>query len=52
MARENCAWITKYEQLSEMCIVQHIEMKSVFTFQPIKRLVFTTVKNAKPAATF
>ena len=22
-----------------MCIVQHVEMKSVFTFQPKKRLV-------------
>ena len=42
--------VTKYEKLSEMCIVQHKEMKSVFTFQPIKRLVSTTVKNAKPAA--
>ena len=35
-----------------MCIVQHVEMKSVFTFQPIKRLVCTTVKSAKPAAMF
>ena len=35
-----------------MCIVQHVEMKSVFTLQPIKRLVSTTVNNAKPAATF
>ena len=38
--------------VSEMCIVQHIEMKSVFTFQPIKQLVSTTVKSAKPAVTF
>ena len=45
-------WTTKYESLPEMCIVQHVEMKSVFTFQPIKRLVSTTVKSAKPAATF
>ena len=50
--RKNCVWTTKYERLSEMCIVQHLEMKSVFTFQRIKRLVFTTVKSAKPAATF
>ena len=50
--RKNCVWTTKYERLSEMCIVQHVEMKSVFTFQPIKRLVPTTVKSAKPAATF
>ena len=42
----------KYKRLSEMCIVQHIEMKIVFTFQPIKRLVSTTVKSARPAATF
>ena len=49
---KNCVWTTKYERLSEMCIVQHVEMKSVFTFQRIKRLVFTTVKSAKPAATF
>ena len=35
-----------------MCIVPHVETKSVFTFQPIKRLVFTAVKSAKPAATF
>ena len=52
MERKNSRWTTKYESLSEMCIVQHVEMKSVFTFQPIKRLVFTTVKSAKPAATF
>ena len=35
-----------------MCLVQHVEMKSVFTFQPIKRLVSTTFKSAKPAAMF
>ena len=35
-----------------MCIVQHVEMKSVITFQPIKRLVSMTVKSAKPVATF
>ena len=35
-----------------MCIVPHVEMKSVFTFQPIKRLVSTTVKSAKLAAMF
>ena len=52
MERKNCAWKTKYERLSEKCIVQHVEMKSVLTFQPIKRLVSTTVKSAKPAATF
>ena len=47
--RKNCVWTTKYERLSEKCIVQHVEMKSVFTSQPIKRLVSTTVKSAKPA---
>ena len=50
--KKNCASTTKYERLSEMCIVQHVEMKSVFTFQPLKRLVSTPVKSAKPAAMF
>ena len=50
--RKNCVWTTKYERLSEMCIVQHVEIKSVFTFQPIKRLVSLTVKSAKPASMF
>ena len=35
-----------------MCILQHVEMKSVFTIQPIKRLISTAVKSAEPAATF
>ena len=52
MERKNCVWTTKYERLSEMCFVQHVEMNSVLTFQPIKRLVSTTVKSAKPAAAF
>ena len=47
--RKNCVWTTKYERILEMCIVQHVETKSVFTFQPIKSLDFTTVKSAKPA---
>ena len=50
--RKNCVWTTKYERLLELCIVHNVEMKSVFTFKPIKRLVSTTVKSAKPAATF
>ena len=50
MDRKNCVWTTS--RLLELCFVQHVEMKSVFTFQPIKRLVSTTVKSAKPAATF
>ena len=35
-----------------MCIVQHVEKKSVFVFQPMKRLLSTTLESAKPAATF
>ena len=46
MERKNCAWITNYEKLSEMYIVPHVETKSLFTFQPIKRLVSTTLKSA------
>ena len=49
---KNCVWTTKCKRLLEMCIVQHVEMKSVFTSQPIKRLVSTTVKSAKLKATF
>ena len=52
MERKNCAWITKYKKLSLLCVVQHVEMESVFTIQPMKRLVSTTVKSAKPATTF
>ena len=52
LERKNCLWATKYERLSEMCIVQHVEIKRVFTFQRLKRLVSTTVKSAKPAETF
>ena len=50
--KKDCVRTTKYERLSEMCIVQHVEMKSAFTFQPIKRLVSTTVSSAKPDETF
>ena len=35
-----------------MCIARYVEMKSVFTFYPIKRLIFTTVNSAKRVATF
>ena len=45
-------WKTRYKRILEMCIVQHVEMKSVFTFEPIKRLVSMTVQSTKPAATF
>ena len=48
--KKNCVWTTS--RLLEMCTVQFVETKSVFTFQPTKRLVSTTVKSAKPAATF
>ena len=48
--RKTCAWTTS--RLLEMCIVSHVETKSVFTFQAIKRLVSTTVKSARLAATF
>ena len=50
--KKNSVRTTKYKRLLKMCFVQHVEMKSVFTFQPSKRLVSTTVKSAKPAATF
>ena len=50
--KKNCVWTTKYEKLLEMCIVQHVKMKSVFSFPPLKRLISTTVKSAKIAATF
>ena len=35
-----------------MCINQLLKNKFLFTFQPKNRPVFTTVKNAKPAAMF
>ena len=50
--KNNCVWTTKYKRLLEMCFVQHAEMKTVSTFQTIKRLFSTTVKSAEPAATF
>ena len=36
----------------DYCIVRHEEMKRVFTCQLKKRLVSTTVKNAKSPVTF
>ena len=48
--KKNSVWATS--RLLEMCIVPHVEMKTVFTFQPVKRLVSTTVKSEKPAALF
>ena len=50
--RRNCVRTTRYKGLLGKCIVQHVKVKSVFLFQPIKRLVSTTVKSAKPAAMF
>ena len=43
-------WTTP--RLLGMCVVPHVETKSVFIFQPTKRLVSTTAKSAKPAAMF
>ena len=50
--RKNCVCTTKYERQLEMCIVQHVEMESLFKFQPIEWLVSSTVRSAKLAATF
>ena len=47
MERKKCVWTTKYERLSEMCIVQHVEKKSVFTFQPKKTTSFYDCKKCK-----
>ena len=52
LERKNCVWTTKYKRLLAIGIVQNVGTKNVCTFQPMKRLVFTTVKSAKPAATF
>ena len=41
----------KYKSLLEMCIVHHVEMKSVFTFQPTKLPMSMIVESAKPALT-
>ena len=40
-------WTTKYKSLLAMCIIQHVEVKSVFAFQPKKRLFSTTVKSCR-----
>ena len=50
LVRKNWVWTTS--RLLEMYIVQHVETKIVFKFQPTKRLVSTTAKSAKPNATF
>ena len=40
--RKNCVRTTS--RLLEMCIVPPVEVKNVFTFQPLKRLGSTTLK--------
>ena len=46
--RKNCVCrTTKFRRLLEICTVQPVETKSVFAFQPIKRLVSTTVKKGR-----
>ena len=35
-----------------MCIVQPVQTKSVFSFQPTEYPVFTTVESAKPVLTW
>ena len=47
LEKKNCVWTTKYERLSEMCIVQHVEMRTVFTFQPKKPTIFYDCKKCK-----
>ena len=47
--RKNRVWTAKNGRLFEICIVRHVEMESVFTFQSIKRLVSATVESAKQA---
>ena len=46
----NCGYDNSTIIPLEMCFVQHVQ--SLFTFQPIKQLVSTTVKSAKLAVTF
>ena len=41
----------QFKRLLELFLVQYAQIKSVFTFQLTKTLVFTTLKNAKSAAT-
>ena len=40
------------KMILQMCIVQHALMRNVFSFQPTKLLVFSTLKSAIPALTF
>ena len=43
-----CVWTTIHDIFLEICNAEHVKTPSVFLFQPIKHLVSTTVKNAKP----
>ena len=47
---ELCVWTTS--KLLEMCIVPHVQTKNVFAFQPIKRIVSTTVKKCEACCHF
>ena len=47
MERKNCVWTTRNKRLLEMCIVQHVEKKSVFTFQPKNTTSFYDCKLCK-----
>ena len=44
--------VDNIKTIGEICFDPHVEMKSVFTFQPTKRLVSTTAEGAKPATRF
>ena len=45
--RKNCVWTTTYRRLLEMCNVQHVEKKSVYTFQSNKMTSFNDCKERK-----
>ena len=48
---KNSLRTTKYKRKLETCLVQHVETKSVFAFQPKELPVSTTVEDAKPSLT-
>ena len=45
--RKNCVWTSKYKSLLEMCIVQHVEMKSVLKISTNKTTSFYDCKKCK-----
>ena len=45
--KNNCAWITKYKKLSEMCIVPHVGKKVCFFLSTIKRTSFYDCEKCK-----